>query len=74
MIDSKHPHLHWSVAGRTSQGTAAQGSYQQVSLGNINIVRVWYLQDGSPGGAFPLLSIFTDSEREITSVASAYIG
>jgi hypothetical protein len=30
MAGSKHPHLHWSGAGRTSQGTATPGSYQQV--------------------------------------------
>jgi hypothetical protein len=39
MIICKHPHLHWSVAGRTFQGTATPGSCQQAPLGN----KVWGL-------------------------------
>jgi hypothetical protein len=27
MVGSKHPHLHWSVAGWISQGTASLGPY-----------------------------------------------
>jgi hypothetical protein len=29
MVGCEHPHLHWSGAGRTSQGTATPGSCQQ---------------------------------------------
>ena len=32
MVGSKHPHLHWSVAGQTSPGTATLGSSPQVPL------------------------------------------
>ena len=39
-------HLHWSVAGQTSQRTATPGFCQQVSLGNSNKVWVWCLQTG----------------------------
>ena len=44
MVGSKHPHLHWSGAGKTSQGTAIPGSCHQAPLGNSNSVRVWCLQ------------------------------
>jgi hypothetical protein len=36
MVGCKHLHLHWSGAGRTSQGTATPGSCQQEPLGNGN--------------------------------------
>ena len=45
-LSSKHPHLHWSVAGQASQRTATPGFCQQVSLGNSNKVWVWGLQTG----------------------------
>ena len=38
MVGFTHPHLHWSVAGRTSQGRAILGSYQPVPLGNSNSI------------------------------------
>jgi hypothetical protein len=46
MIGSKHSHLHWSCAGRNSQGRAAPVSCQQVSLGNSRSFRVWCLLTG----------------------------
>jgi hypothetical protein len=48
---SKHAHLHWSGADRTSQGTATPASCQQVPLGKGNSVQ--FGQDGFPGGAVP---------------------
>jgi hypothetical protein len=54
MVGSKHPYLHWSVAGRTSQGIATPDSCQQVPFGNSNTVGFSVCrQDGSPGGAVP---------------------
>jgi len=38
MIDTKHPHLYWSVADWTSQGAVIPGSCQQVPLGDGNSV------------------------------------
>ena len=50
----KHPHLHWSVAGQTSQGTTTPASCQQEPLAHGNSVRFGvYRQDGSPGRAVP---------------------
>ena len=54
MDGSKHPHLLWSVAGRTSQGAATPGSCQQVPLDHSNSVRFGVCrQDGSPSEAIP---------------------
>jgi hypothetical protein len=50
MVGSTHPHLHWSVTGRTSQGIATPGSCQQVPFGNsvgLGVCR----HDGSLGSA-----------------------
>jgi hypothetical protein len=44
MVGSKHPHLHCSVASRTSQEIATPGSCYQTPLGNSNSVWVWCLQ------------------------------
>jgi hypothetical protein len=44
MVSSKHTHLHWSGAGRTSQGTATPVSCQQVPLGNGSYL-VWFSAD-----------------------------
>ena len=43
-VGPKHPHLHWSGADRTSQGTAIPGSCQQAPLSNSISVWVWCLQ------------------------------
>ena len=52
MVGFKHPHLHWSVAGQTSQRVATPGSCQQAPLGNDNSVGFGVCrQDVSPGGA-----------------------
>jgi hypothetical protein len=62
MVSSKKPHLHWSVAGRASQGTAIPGSSQQAPLGNSKSVGFGVCrQDGSLGGAVtdgPSFSLF----------------
>jgi len=53
MVGSKHPHLHWSVAGQTLQGTTTPGSCHYV-LDHGNSVRFGVCrQDGSLGGAVP---------------------
>ena len=46
MLGSKHPHLYWSLAGKTSQGTDTPGSYQQEPLVNSYSAEVWCLQTG----------------------------
>ncbi|EDL41692.1 mCG148474 [Mus musculus] len=46
MVGCEHPHLYWSGAGRTSQGTAITGSCQQALLGISNSVWVWCLHVG----------------------------
>jgi hypothetical protein len=38
MVGCKHPHLHWSVAGQTSPGTATLHSFPQVPLDHSNSV------------------------------------
>jgi hypothetical protein len=54
MVETKHPHPHWSGAGRPSQGVATPGSCQQVPLENGNCVRFDVCrQDGSPGWIDP---------------------
>lgn len=45
MVGYKHPHLHWSGAGRNSQGIATTGSCQQAPLAN-NSLEAWCLQTG----------------------------
>ena len=58
MVGSKHLHLHWPVAGRTSPGTATLGSCLQVPLDHSNSVGFSvYRQDRSPGGAVSHLAI-----------------
>jgi hypothetical protein len=47
MVGSKHPDLHWFVAGRTSQETATPGSCQQGLLSNSNSVTVSVFADRS---------------------------
>jgi hypothetical protein len=44
MIGSKHPYLHWSFGGQTSQGTVPPGSCKQT--GNNSVVIGVYKQDG----------------------------
>jgi hypothetical protein len=39
MVGTKHLHLHWSGAGRTSQGKATPGSCKQVPLRKSYSVR-----------------------------------
>jgi hypothetical protein len=46
IVGSRHPYLHWSVASRTSQGTAIPCSCQQVPLDNSTSVGVWCQQTG----------------------------
>jgi hypothetical protein len=66
MIDSKHQHLHWTVADRTSQGTATTGFCQQTPLENTDSLRGFISADRmdpqvgqSPyGPPFSLCSIF----------------
>ena len=66
MVGSKHPHLHWSVAGWTSQGTATADSYQQAPLDHGHSVWCFLYADRmdpqvgqSPDGpSFSLCSIF----------------
>lgn len=38
MVGSKHSHLHWPVAGGTSQGRATPGTCQQAPLGKTTSV------------------------------------
>ena len=63
MAGSKHPHLHWSVAGRTSQGIAIAGSSQQVPLDHSNSVEFGvcrhdvFLGEAVPAWPFSLCSI-----------------
>ena len=63
MVGSKHPHLYWSVAGRTSHVTATPGSCQQTPLVISNGVWVWCLQTGwvprwgSPWATLPSVSV-----------------
>jgi hypothetical protein len=53
-VASKHPHLHWSVAGQTSQEAATPGLCQQAPLDHSNSVRFGICrQDGSPDEAVP---------------------
>ena len=52
MVGSKHLPLLWSVAGRTSPGTATFGSCLQAPLDHSNSVGIGvYRHDVSPGGA-----------------------
>ena len=54
MVGSKHLHLHWSVAGRTSQGTTTLGCCQQEPLDHGNSVGFAICKhDVSPGEAVP---------------------
>jgi hypothetical protein len=78
-LSCEHPHLHWSGAGRTSQGTVILRSCQQAPLDNSNSVKVWCLQTGwipmwgSPRMALPsfsaLLLVYVFSlERNISGL------
>jgi hypothetical protein len=61
-VGSKHPHLHWWVAGRNSQGKTTPGSCQKVPLGNSSSAGFWCLQtqwipkSGSPQMAISSVS------------------
>jgi hypothetical protein len=58
MVGSKHSHLHWSVVGRISQGTAKLGSCHQAPLDHGNNVGFDVCRhDGFLGGAIPLLGL-----------------
>jgi hypothetical protein len=60
MVGIKHPHLHWSVAGRISQGIAIPGSCQQAPLVKSN--RVLCLQTGwIPRLGSPWMALFSVS-------------
>jgi hypothetical protein len=62
MVGCEYLHLHWSGAGRTSQGAAIPGSYQQALLGIRSSV-IWYLEIGwiprwsGLGMIFPSVSV-----------------
>ena len=52
MVCSKHPYVHWSISGQTSQGSTTLGSFQQVPLDHSNSVGFGVCRhDVSPGGA-----------------------
>lgn len=75
MTDYEHPHLHWSGAGRTSQGTATSFC-QQDPLGNSNCVckQGWVIcsQDGSLGGGStdgPSFSLCSLDLKYLSSIA-----
>ena len=57
MGGSKHPHLHWSVAGWTSQGTGIVGSCQQVRLDHSNSVGVGVCRWDCPQLTPPSVSV-----------------
>jgi hypothetical protein len=73
MVGSKHQHLHWSVAGQTSQGNTSLSSGQQMPVDPCNNVGFGICRhDGSPGGAVAKWYFFQSLFHLFVSVLPLY--
>jgi hypothetical protein len=73
MVSFEHPHLHWSLASKTLQGTSTPGSCQQAPQVNSNSVFGVCRQEGFHSGVVPRW-LFLQNLFHFLSLSSLWTG